>query len=374
MNSCDWRTESHVKHAVCFVEDKIRDTRQICSFLLDKVDQAALTTTWQQLISLGQSRKTALNRGKRCTSKIQEAGVLPVAIYRNLYTGRQQKTDGQLCNARRCNTNDSVTVTVIVSKQLPSNKPIIGHFAECIFIHVRIHTPTHTRLMALCPGLPRWAGTRKVKPIWILLKQETVSGSGIIWAICKSAHRSRQITMPAPPLSFLQAGCPSCHPTNSIKALKASTITTAWFWKKQKTKIKTATARPKFTQKMPTTKWPCVYRLCYDVLWIPAWRRWSPLPPRRPYTAHTCFHRRTHTPRWCCTPYRTSSPRDKSNNTRTRRHISNAFLTQYTVNIRGANLRTLSQTILQFCKWILPKKSFAPFVRCFVNQTYVVSQ
>ena len=70
--------------------------------------------------------------------------------------------------------------------------------------------------------LPRWAGTRKVKPIWILLKQETVSGSGINWAICKSAPRSRQITTPAPPpLSFLQAGCPSCRPTNSVKALKA---------------------------------------------------------------------------------------------------------------------------------------------------------
>jgi len=52
--------------------------------------------------------------------------------------------------------------------------------------------------MALCPGLPGWAGTRKVKPIWILLKQETVSGSGISWTICKSACRSRQITMPAP--------------------------------------------------------------------------------------------------------------------------------------------------------------------------------
>jgi len=25
-----------------------------------------------------------------------------------------------------------------------------------------------------------------------------------------------------PPLSFLQAGCPSCHPTNSIKALNAT--------------------------------------------------------------------------------------------------------------------------------------------------------
>jgi len=24
-----------------------------------------------------------------------------------------------------------------------------------------------------------------------------------------------------PPLSFLKAGCPSCHPTNSVKALKA---------------------------------------------------------------------------------------------------------------------------------------------------------
>ena len=58
--------------------------------------------------------------------------------------------------------------------------------------------PPHTRLMALFPELPRWASTRKVKPIWILLKQETVSGSGISWAICKSAPCSKQITTPAP--------------------------------------------------------------------------------------------------------------------------------------------------------------------------------
>ena len=74
---------------------------------------------------------------------------------------------------------------------------------------------------ALFPGLPEWAGTRKVKSTWILLKQETVSGSGIRWAICKSAPRSRLITTPALHYSvFLQAGCPSCHPTNSVKALK----------------------------------------------------------------------------------------------------------------------------------------------------------
>ena len=59
-------------------------------------------------------------------------------------------------------------------------------------------TNTHTCLMALCPGLPWSAGTRKVKLSWTLLKQETVSGSGISWDICKSATRSRQITTPAP--------------------------------------------------------------------------------------------------------------------------------------------------------------------------------
>ena len=59
--------------------------------------------------------------------------------------------------------------------------------------------------MALFPGLPGWASTRKVKPIWILLKQETVSGSGISWHICKSAPRCIQITMPAPHRSVSQS-------------------------------------------------------------------------------------------------------------------------------------------------------------------------
>ena len=78
-------------------------------------------------------------------------------------------------------------------------------------------THTHTRFMALCPGLPRWAGTRKVKPIWILLKQETVNGSGISWAICKSAPRSRQITTPATHYSvfYRPDALPATQPTAS---------------------------------------------------------------------------------------------------------------------------------------------------------------
>ena len=60
-------------------------------------------------------------------------------------------------------------------------------------MHARAHTCT--RLTALCPELPGSAGTRKVNQSWILLKQETASGSGISWAICKSAPCSRVITM-----------------------------------------------------------------------------------------------------------------------------------------------------------------------------------
>ena len=55
-------------------------------------------------------------------------------------------------------------------------------------------------------------------------------GNGISWTICKSfaAHSrqiSRQITMPVPyHSSFLQFGCSSCHPSNSVKALKCACV------------------------------------------------------------------------------------------------------------------------------------------------------
>jgi len=79
--------------------------------------------------------------------------------------------------------------------------------------YTRTHacTHTHTRLTALFQGLPRCAGTRKVKPIWIL-KQETASGSGISRAICKSAPCSRQITTPAPHYSVFTDRMPFLPP------------------------------------------------------------------------------------------------------------------------------------------------------------------
>ena len=83
---------------------------------------------------------------------------------------------------------------------------------------------THTRLTTLFPGLRRWAGTRKGKPIWILLKHETVSGSGISWAMCKSPPRSRQITAPAPHHSvfYRPDALPAAQPTASKHRRQAS--------------------------------------------------------------------------------------------------------------------------------------------------------
>jgi len=53
------------------------------------------------------------------------------------------------------------------------------------------HTHTH-------PFNGLLSETTQVSRYWILVKQETVSGSGISWAICKSASRSRQITTSVP--------------------------------------------------------------------------------------------------------------------------------------------------------------------------------
>jgi len=105
------------------------------------------------------------------------------------------------------------TLTLLpVSKSSRVKLPLISNGDICTF-----NTDTHTRLTALCPGLPGWAGTRNVKPIWILLKQETVSGSGICWAVCKSAPHSRQITTPAPHRSvfYRPDALPAAQPTAS---------------------------------------------------------------------------------------------------------------------------------------------------------------
>ena len=100
-------------------------------------------------------------------------------------------------------------------------------------IYVLSYVRTHTHpFNGPFLGLPGWAGTRKVKSIRILLKQETVSGSGISWAICKSAPRCRQITTPVPHHSVFYR--PDTVPVKALKALcliwELSRLFTVLYW------------------------------------------------------------------------------------------------------------------------------------------------
>jgi len=76
------------------------------------------------------------------------------------------------------------------------------------------NTHTHTCLMALCLGLPGWVSTRKVEPICLFPEARDSEWQ---WAICKSAPRSRQITMPAPQHSVFYRlyALPATQPTAS---------------------------------------------------------------------------------------------------------------------------------------------------------------
>ena len=87
-----------------------------------------------------------------------------------------------------------------------------------MYILTSHNSTTHTHpFYGPCPGLSRSASTILPKPIWILLMQETVSGSGTSWAICKSAPRSRQTTTPAPHHSvfYRPDALPAAQPTAS---------------------------------------------------------------------------------------------------------------------------------------------------------------
>jgi len=83
---------------------------------------------------------------------------------------------------------------------------------HCKTLTTRTHTHTFNGPFS---GTTRASRYQKGKTIWILLKQETVSGSGNSWDICKSAPHSRQITTPAPHHSvfYRQYAIPATQPT-----------------------------------------------------------------------------------------------------------------------------------------------------------------
>jgi len=79
------------------------------------------------------------------------------------------------------------------------------------------HTHTHT-FNGPFSRTTQVSRYQKGKPIWILLKQETVSGNTISWATCKSAPPSRQITMPAPHHSVFTGQMPFLPPNQQCQS------------------------------------------------------------------------------------------------------------------------------------------------------------
>jgi len=82
--------------------------------------------------------------------------------------------------------------------------------------HASTHTHTHPFNGPLS-GTTRVSQYQKGKTNLDLVKQETVSGSGIGWTICKSAPRSRQITTRTPHRSvfYRPDALPAAQPTAS---------------------------------------------------------------------------------------------------------------------------------------------------------------
>ena len=167
-----------------------------------------------------------------------------------------------------------------------------------------MHNNTHTRLTALCPGLPGWAGTRKVKAIWILLKQETVSSSGIRSDICKSAPRSRQITInhASTPPSFFTGRMPFLPPNQQRQSTEGTNkyTTNAQLIEVMQTEPEAPCAR--------RTNLRTAYCAC-------GWRRRrrcdSPVPwlSSRSVRPRTVWPRRAETPRTCLRSQSSSSAR-----------------------------------------------------------------
>ena len=102
-------------------------------------------------------------------------------------------------------------------KELPEK--FTKHHSKLNSKLTHIHTHTHTHLMALFSGTTRVSRYQKGETNTEARDSEWQWHQLGHMQVCTSLQTDNHPS--TPPLSFLQAGCPSCQPTNSIKALKA---------------------------------------------------------------------------------------------------------------------------------------------------------
>jgi len=111
-------------------------------------------------------------------------------------------------------------------------------------------------LTALFPWLPEWASTRKVKPsgFYWSKRQWVAVASARYMQVCTSLQTDDHANTPR--LKFFTARCPSCCPTNSIKALKTGIHTPQSCLHLLKRLLKNKT----FSKSVYAKNWPPAYQ------------------------------------------------------------------------------------------------------------------
>ena len=102
------------------------------------------------------------------------------------------------------------------------NNLIISCFMEVICRIPAPHTtPHHNHFTAHYPRPPGWAGARSELLDFMVQGKINRCRHTDHPAGCHSIRTNHCPPPPPPSPIFLQAGCPSCRPTNNVKALKA---------------------------------------------------------------------------------------------------------------------------------------------------------
>ena len=163
IDGTDRRMDGHstVMHRLCsaYYADSVSKFTSPKSSSFLRCADTNLTASTALFISVGICGVDASRARRRCRSDMRPNGQLALC----------SSVRSISCGLRRRLTSGVVGSSVVCQRHAPA------HYASN-------NNNNNNRLTALRPGLPRRAGTRKVKPIWILLKQEAVSDSGISWA------------------------------------------------------------------------------------------------------------------------------------------------------------------------------------------------
>ena len=121
--------------------------------------------------------------------------------------------------------HDDVTVDILTaSATLLQHLPTTAHWLQRTSYYTHTHTHTHpvngplsgtTRVSRYQKGKTNLDFTEARDSEW---QWHQLGHMQVCTLLQTDNHAS------TPPLSFLQAGCPSCRPTNSVKALNARAI------------------------------------------------------------------------------------------------------------------------------------------------------